>query len=120
MAARPRPIARASKKSGGGQGKKDDGGSAAASKYPGLVQAKVTRSAKYPAKAKGDDGEALVSFTLNAGGKVVKVALARSSGNAALDGAALAAVDRAAPFPPIPEAAGRSTWSFTVPLYFKK
>lgn len=110
----------ASKKSGGGQGKKDDGGSAAASKYPGLVQAKVTRSAKYPAKAKGEDGEALVSFTLNAGGKVVKVALARSSGNAALDGAALAAVDRAAPFPPIPEAAGRSTWSFTVPLYFKK
>lgn len=110
----------ASKKAGGGQGKKNDGGSAAASKYPGLVQAKVTRSAKYPSKARGENGEALVSFTVNAGGSVVKVALARSSGNAALDTAALAAVDRAAPFPPIPEAAGRSTWSFTVPLYFKK
>ncbi|MDC9823364.1 TonB family protein [Devosia sp. ZB163] len=110
----------ASKKSGGGQGKKDDGGSAAASKYPGLVEAKVVRAAKYPKKAKGDDGEALVSFVVGASGKLVQVALARSSGNAALDDAAIAAVNRAAPFPPIPEAAGRSSWSFTVPLYFKK
>jgi len=110
----------ASKKSGGGQGKKDDGGSAAASKYPGLVEAKVVRAAKYPKKAKGDGGEALVSFVVGASGKVVQVALARSSGNAALDDAAIAAVNRAAPFPPIPEAAGRSSWSFTVPLYFKK
>lgn len=110
----------ASKKSGGGAGKKNDGGSAAASKYPGLVQAKVTRAAKYPSKARGDAGEALVSFTVGASGTVTKVALARSSGNDALDGAALAAVDRAAPFPPIPEAAGRSSWSFTVPVYFKK
>jgi protein TonB len=110
----------AAKKSGGGAGKKNDGGSAAASKYPGLVQAKVTRAAKYPSKARGDAGEALVSFTVGASGTVTKVALARSSGNDALDNAALAAVDRAAPFPPIPEAAGRSSWSFTVPLYFKK
>lgn len=110
----------AARKSGGGAGKKNDGGSAAASKYPGLIQAKVTRAAKYPSKAKGENGEALVSFTVGAGGKVMQVALARSSGNAALDKAALAAVDRAAPFPPIPEAAGRSTWSFTVPVYFKK
>ncbi|CAN7170263.1 TonB family protein [Devosia sp. LjRoot16] len=110
----------AAKKSGGGAGKKNDGGSAAASKYPGLVQAKVTRAAKYPSKARGDAGEALVSFTVGASGTVTKVALARSSGNDALDNAALAAVDRAAPFPPIPEAAGRSSWSFTVPVYFKK
>lgn len=107
-------------KSGGGAGKSNDGGSAAASKYPGLIQAKVTRAAKYPSKARGEAGEALVSFTVGAGGKVMQVALARSSGNAALDKAALAAVDRAAPFPPIPEAAGRSSWSFTVPVYFKK
>jgi protein TonB len=110
----------AAKKAGGGAGKKNDGGSASASKYPGLVQAKVTRAAKYPSKARGDAGEALVSFTVGASGTVTKVALARSSGNAALDTAALAAVDRAAPFPPIPEAAGRSSWSFTVPVYFKK
>ncbi len=110
----------ASKKSAGGAGKKNDGGSAAASKYPGMVQAKVTRAAKYPSKARGDNGEALVSFTVGASGTVTKVALARSSGNDALDTAALAAVDRAAPFPPIPEAAGRSSWSFTVPVYFKK
>jgi periplasmic protein TonB len=112
--------AAASSKSGGGKGKKDDGGSAAASKYPGLVQAKVTRAARYPAKAKGKDGEALVSFVVGSGGNVSKVALARSSGNGVLDDAAVAAVNRAAPFPPIPEAAGRSSWAFTVPVYFKK
>ncbi|WP_423069176.1 TonB family protein [Devosia sp. CN2-171] len=112
--------AAASSKSGGGKGKKDNGGSAAASKYPGLVQAKVTRAARYPAKAKGKDGEALVSFVVGSGGNVSKVALARSSGNGVLDDAAVAAVNRAAPFPPIPEAAGRSSWAFTVPVYFKK
>ena len=112
--------AAASAKPGGGKGRKDDGGSAAASKYPGLVQAKVSRSAKYPARAKGKSGEALVSFVVGSGGSVSRVTLARSSGNAVLDEAALAAVNRAAPFPPIPEAAGRSSWPFTVPVYFKK
>lgn len=112
--------AAASSKPGGGKGRKDDGGSAAASKYPGLVQAKVTRSAKYPTKAKGKAGEALVSFVVGSGGNVSRVALVRSSGNAVLDDAAVAAVNRAAPFPPIPEAAGRSSWAFTVPVYFKK
>lgn len=110
----------ASRQSGNGTGRKNDGGSAAASCYAGLVQAKVNRAAKYPSKARGDAGEALVRFTVGASGKVVKVAFARSSGNDALDTAALAAVDRAEPVPPIPEAAGRSSWSFTVPVYFTK
>lgn len=104
----------------GGTGKANDGGSAAVGKYPGQVQSKVTRAAKYPAKAKGAKGEAEVRFTLDAGGRVLKLSLARSSGNAALDAAALAAVERAAPFPPIPEGAGRASWSFTVPLLFRK
>jgi protein TonB len=29
-------------------------------------------------------------------------------------------VARAAPFPPIPAEAGRSTWAFTVPLTFRR
>ncbi len=107
----------ASKKSGGGQGKKDNGGSAAASKYPGLVQSKVLRAARAP-KTKDTRGEATVSFVVGAKGNLIKVALLRSSGNPAIDEASLAAVKRAAPFPPIPEAAGRSSWKFDIPLGF--
>jgi protein TonB len=108
----------ATKKSGGGAGKTNNGGSAAVSKYPGLVQAKVARAAKRPKGA--SSGEAVVSFTVNAAGGVTRVALARSSGNDAVDQAALAAVNRAAPFPPIPADAGRSSWQFNVPIQFKK
>lgn len=108
----------ASKTSGGGQGKQNNGGSAAVSRYPGLVQSKVARAAKRPRGSGG--GEAHVSFIVNASGKVTRVALARSSGDASVDEAALTAVNRAAPFPPIPADAGRSTWQFTVPIYFKK
>ena len=80
----------------------------------------MTRAARYPNKAKGADGEARVSFTVGADGRVLKIALAKSTGNAELDSAALAAVERAAPFPPIPADAGRQSWSFTVPLSFHK
>ncbi|WP_055047908.1 cell envelope integrity protein TolA [Devosia sp. A16] len=107
----------AAKKSGGGAGKQNDGGSAAASKYPGLVQTKVVRAARAP-KTRDTRGEATVRFVVGAEGNLLKVALLRSSGNAAIDEASLAAVKRAAPFPPIPEAAGRSSWQFDVPLGF--
>jgi protein TonB len=107
----------AAKKSGGGAGKKNDGGSAAASKYPGLVQSKVVRAARAP-KTRDTRGEATVRFVVGAEGNLLKVALLRSSGNEAIDQASLAAVKRAAPFPPIPEAAGRSSWQFDVPLGF--
>ena len=107
----------ASKKAGGGQGKQNKGGSAAASKYPGLVQSKVMRAARAP-KTKDTKGEATVSFVVGAKGNLIKVALLRSSGNPAIDEASLAAVKRAAPFPPIPDEAGRTSWKFDIPLGF--
>ena len=110
----------ARKAAAGGKGKKSEGGSGASSKYPGQVQVRVSRATRYPASAKGSKGEAHVTFTVAANGGVSRVKLSRSSGNAALDDAALAAVRRAAPFPPIPEDAGRSSWTFTVPVAFRK
>lgn len=110
----------ARKAAAGGKGKKSDGGSGATSKYPGQVQVRVSRATRYPASAKGGSGEAHVTFTVAANGGVSRIKLSRSSGNAALDDAALAAVERAAPFPPIPEDAGRTSWTFTVPVAFRK
>ena len=110
----------AKKAAAGGKGKKAEGGSGASSKYPGQVQVRVSRATRYPASAKGSNGEAHVTFTVAANGGISGIKLSRSSGNAALDDAALAAVERAAPFPPIPEDAGRSSWTFTVPVAFRK
>lgn len=110
----------AQKATSGGKGKKSDGGSGASSKYPGQVQVRVSRASRYPSAAKGSKGEAHVTFTVAANGGVSSLKLSRSSGNSALDDAALAAVERAAPFPPIPEDAGRSSWTFTVPVAFRK
>jgi protein TonB len=39
---------------------------------------------------------------------------------ASVDQAALQAVRKASPFPPIPENAGRSSWEFSVPLAFTR
>lgn len=110
----------AAKAAAGGKGKKSDGGSGASSKYPGQVQVRVSRASRYPANAKGSSGEAEVAFTVAANGGVSGIRLSRSSGNAALDDAALAAVERAAPFPPIPEDAGRSSWTFSIPVAFRR
>ena len=104
----------ATRSQGGGSGI----GNASASNYPGKVAAKLRRASR------GISGSALakahndvqVSFTVDANGAVGGVRIARSSGSPELDQAALAIIRRAAPFPPIPADAGRSSWTFSLPL----
>jgi protein TonB len=60
----------------------------------------------------------VVRFTVLANGQVTDLGIGRSSGNGAVDQAGLATVSRAAPFPVIPNAANRSSWTFDVPLAF--
>ena len=96
-------------------------GNAAVSNYPGKVRRKLRRALHYPKKARAGKlrGTAHVRFVVNASGRVTVTGIARSSGSAVLDAAALATVKRAAPFPKIPAAANRRSWSFTIPLEFK-
>jgi protein TonB len=95
-------------------------GNAAVSNYPGKVVSKLRHALRYPPEARGRrlNGVAQVQFVVGSSGDVGSVRLAGSSGSPILDEAALATVRRAAPFPPIPEGAGRSSWTFTVPLAF--
>jgi protein TonB len=95
-------------------------GNAAVSNYPGKIVAKLRRALRYPSEARGRrlNGVAQVRFVVGSSGDVGSVGLAASSGSPILDEAAIATVHRAAPFPPIPEGAGRSSWTFTVPLAF--
>jgi protein TonB len=95
-------------------------GNAAVSNYPGKVVAKLRRALRYPSEARSRrlNGVAQVRFVVGSSGDVGAMGLAASSGSPVLDKAALATVRRAAPFPPIPEGAGRRSWTFTVPLAF--
>ncbi|EHK56217.1 energy transducer TonB family protein [Allomesorhizobium alhagi] len=97
-------------------------GNAAVSNYPGKIVSKLRRALRYPAEAKRNKlrGEVRVAFTVSAGGGVGGVRVVRSSGSPVLDKAAVETVRRAAPFPAIPEGAGRSSWPFTVPLAFTR
>jgi protein TonB len=101
----------AAKAAGGKQGKvSSDGGSSAA--YAGTVRAKVIKALKRPSGSY-DPGEARVSFTIDPSGRLTSVRLSGSSGDAKVDKAVLAAVERAAPYPDFGEGAPRS---FTFPL----
>ncbi|MGN6534427.1 MAG: TonB family protein [Mesorhizobium sp.] len=93
-------------------------GNAAVSNYPGKVAARLRRASRgisgsARARARSD---VRVSFTVTASGGLAGLSIASSSGAPELDKTALAIVRRAAPFPPIPPEAGRSSWAFTLPL----
>lgn len=112
----------AASKATGAKGSTRQAGNAAVSNYPGKVRRKLNRAFRYPAEAKrqGLRGVAHVSFTVTSGGGLAGVRIAKSAGSALLDGAALDAVRRAAPFPAIPAGAERDKWVFTIPLEFKR
>ncbi|KAA0916380.1 energy transducer TonB, partial [Aquicoccus porphyridii] len=82
----------------------DAAGSAAASNYPGLVMRRLSRAGRPRVNARG---EAVVGFTIADNGGLAALGIARSSGSAALDRAALGIVRGAAPFPKPPRGAER-------------
>ena len=92
-------------------------GNAEISNYPGKVVARLRRALRYPAGTR-QRGEVRVAFTVTGAGSVTGIRVVRSSGSDVLDRAAVDTVRRAAPFPRIPDGAGRTSWPFTVPLSF--
>lgn len=62
---------------------------------------------------------ARVSFVVGRDGRIVSEAIEKTSGVAAVDKAALAMLDRAAPFPPMPAAMTDTSLAFTLPLRFR-
>ncbi|MBE2278475.1 MAG: TonB C-terminal domain-containing protein [Rhodobacteraceae bacterium] len=84
-------------------------GKAAAKSYAAEVKKKINRTRRKPVSARGS---ATVAFTISPSGGIGSIAITKSSGNAAVDHAAVDHVKRTAPFPPPPEGAGR-TFSYT-------
>ncbi|MEP5146724.1 MAG: TonB family protein, partial [Nitratireductor sp.] len=103
---------------GTGSRKQGASGNAAVSNYPGKVARKLRRALRGVSRAARRDArrDVHVHFVVTRNGGLGSVRITQSSGSATLDKAALASVRRAAPFPPIPAAAGRSSWKFSVPL----
>jgi periplasmic protein TonB len=89
----------------GSDGRSEAAGNAAASNYPGLVMRQLSRAGRPRVNARG---AAMVAFSIAANGGIASVSLARSSGSAQLDQAALRLVGGAGPFPPPPQGARRS------------
>ncbi len=88
--------------------------------WQGRLLGQLQRAERYPdaARQAGQDGVALVGFTMDRAGQVLAVRLVRSSGSPALDGEAVAVVRRAGPLPaPPPEMPGQ-TLTLTVPIRF--
>ena len=89
------------------------------SSYAGQLAAHIARFKQYPAaaRASGSRGVARVSYTVSRSGQVLAAHLAGSSGIAALDQEAVAAVRRAQPLPPIPANLSQPQ-TFTSPIAF--
>ncbi len=79
-------------------------GNAAASNYPGQVMRRISRLPKPRVNARGTT---VVAFSIAAGGRLAGVSIARGSGSASLDQAAVTLIRSAAPFPSPPVGAQR-------------
>ncbi len=62
---------------------------------------------------------AQVSFTVGRDGAIVSKTIAKTSGMPAVDKEAMAMLERAQPFPPMPAAMSETTLSFSLPLRFR-
>ncbi|MEL7152056.1 MAG: TonB family protein [Pseudomonadota bacterium] len=101
--------ATSSSASSSNRGASQQGNSAAATNYPGRVWSKLQGGRRSSSAGRGT---AVVSFRIAANGGLAGLDIARSSGNARLDQAALRHVRRAAPFPPPPPGA-RTSFNFS-------
>lgn len=91
---------------------------AASNAYNSLVYGHLQQYKSYPASANGASGHPVAHFVLSRTGNVLSASIVQSSGNAALDAAALASVRNANPFPPFPAEKTGAQDGFTAPFKF--
>ncbi|QLQ20903.1 MAG: energy transducer TonB [Exiguobacterium profundum] len=90
----------------------------ARAQWGAAIRKKVERRKAYPKAARGASGEVVVKMTVSRTGALEAVAIARSSGNAALDQAALTAVRRTGGFPAAPDQVTGDRQVFSLPMQF--
>ncbi len=88
--------------------------------YLAELQRAISRHQRFPeeARQRRKTGVATVAFVVTADGRITQARIAKSSGDADLDQAAVAALNRLGRFKPIPAASGRASWPMRVPIRF--
>lgn len=81
---------------------------------------KLQQAKRYPsaARSRGEQGVVLLAFSIDRDGHVRSRHIVRGSGYAALDGEAMALVERAQPMPAFPPSMTEAELSLTVPIRF--
>lgn len=83
--------------------------------YGAVVRARIARNKP----GGGGRGSVVIALSISTSGSLTYSRIVRSSGSASLDQDALAAVRRAAPFPPPPSGAAPGQLRFTIPFQFR-
>lgn len=92
----------------------------ALSQWGAAIRSKIDRRKSYPSAAGGASGTVRLALTVSRSGALLGATVAGSSGVAALDKAALAAVRKAGKFPSAPQALDKASYSFTLALRFQR
>ena len=83
------------------------------------LMAHLDRYKRYPAERLQRDAEIVVNLLLDRTGRVVSTSIAKSSGHAAFDEAAVAMVQRASPLPAPPPLVADEGLTFSLPVNFR-
>lgn len=88
--------------------------------YQAQVARRIHSVKRYPFEARRnrEEGKVRVRFVITGGGGVEALEVIASSGYSSLDQAALDAINRAAPFPPLPAETGLSELVIVAPITF--
>lgn len=82
------------------------------------IRTRIERRKKSPRGVKGG-GTTHLNLRVSPAGQLLSVSVAKSSGNAKLDRAALSAVKRAGKFPKAPKELGKQSYRFSIPIRMK-
>lgn len=82
------------------------------------ILSRIERRKRYPTAARGRDGTVGLHLTVAADGRLQGVSIRQPSGNAALDRAAVQAVQRAGRFPAAPQGLSGANHSFNLSIRF--
>ncbi|HIE27132.1 TPA: energy transducer TonB [Candidatus Poribacteria bacterium] len=86
-----------------------------------LIRRKIENVKMYPhwAREAGYEGIAKIQFAISSDGQLGEVSIVDSSEYDILDNAAIAAIEKAAPFPALPESLNRDILRIELPIVFK-
>jgi len=86
-----------------------------------VIRRKIEKVKTYPhwAREAGYEGVTKIQFAILSNGKLGKVSVIDSSGYGILDKAAVAAIKKASPFPPLPESLNRDILQVELPIVFR-